>query len=275
MSQDNLQQRRSWFRFFPEGSLEFVVVTRVLVMLLMLMLMIVTGTQAPFILMALLGMLWLDHMLTLSWTVQLVTDLSTLAEDASPGSGQKPTGIGKTLLIVALPITLAFAAIAPWPEILFPVGTVRGTANSAAKPLLVVASLLSLLPAYRQAKSLQLGPAVWTLAYLLPLLHWLGIHRLLAPLDRRLLSRFRIEPAPEDVGPGTVAAAADVLWIICVLPWLIMAILAFTRGPSASAGMAGRLACVCGVLLFGLYSVVDLAAMEKVQRRFLRLLRSR
>ena len=253
MSQDSLQQRRSWFRFFPEGSLEFVVVTRILVMLLMLMLMIVTGTQAPFILMALLGMLWVDHMLTLSWTVQLV---------------------GRTLLIVALPITLAFAAIAPWPEILFPVGLARGAANNAIKPLLVVASVLSLLPAYRQARSLQLGPAVWTLAYLLPLLHWLGIHRLLAPLDRRLLSRFRAEPAPEDVGPGTVAAAADVLWIICVLPWLIMAILAFTRGPSAAGGMAGRLACVCGVLLFGLYSVVDLAAMEKVQRRFLRFLRS-
>jgi hypothetical protein len=123
---------------------------------------------------------------------------------------------------------------------------------------------------------LQIGRTFWTFAYLLPLLHWVGIHRLLAPLDTRLLNQLRRSAASDEAGPGALAAAADVLWIISVLPWLVMAALTFiSLEPAASGGMAGRLACVCGTLLFGLYSVVDLAAMERVQRRFLRLIRSR
>lgn len=273
MSQINFEQRRNWFRFFPEGSLEFVVITRVLAVLLMLM--IVKGTQAPLILLALLAMLWLDHMLTLSWTVQLATDLAGFAEKPLSETNQEPVRFGPTLLIVALPITLAFAAIAPWPAILLPPGAPRDTANTVLKPLLGLASVAALLPAFRRARMLQLGPACWTFVYLLPLLHWVGIHRLLAPLDARLLNQLRPSQAAEEPGPGALAAAADVLGIITVLPWLLMAVLAFRLEPAASGGMAGRLGCVCGTLLFGLYSVVDLAAMERVQRRFLRLIRSR
>lgn len=274
MSQDSLEQRRSWFRFFPEGSLEFVVVTRILVILLMLMLMIVKGTQAPFILLVLFGTLWIDHMLTLSWTVQLATDLSAFTEETLPNTGQTPVGVGKALLIVSLPITLAFAAIAPWPEILLPAGAARQAAGGILKPLLGLASVAGLFPAFRQARRLQLGSAVWMVAYLLPLIHWVGIHRLLSPLDKKILERFRSRPASDESGPGAVAAAADVLWIISVLPWLVAAILALSRGSLASSGTAGQLTYVCGAMLFGVYSIVDLAAMEKVQRRFLRLIRS-
>ncbi|MGQ9649564.1 MAG: hypothetical protein ACUVXJ_05610 [Phycisphaerae bacterium] len=275
MSQNNLEQRRNWFRFFPEGSLEFVVITRVLALLLMLMLTIVKGTQVPLILLALLAMVWLDHMLTLSWTVQLATDLASFAENLLPQTDQKPVRFGPTLLLVALPITLAFAAIAPWPAVLLPPGAPRDTANTVLKPLLGLASVVALLPAFLRARMLQLGPAHWTFAYLLPLLHWVGIHRLLDSFDTRLLNQLRPSQAAEEPGPAALAAGADVLWIMSVLPWLLMAVLASPLEPAASGGMAGRLGCVCGTLLFGLYSVVDLAAMERVHKRFLQLIRSR
>ena len=61
---DNIgAQRRNWFRSFPEGSIEFVVITRVLALLLLAALAIVPGIQRPAVLVALALVLWVDYLL--------------------------------------------------------------------------------------------------------------------------------------------------------------------------------------------------------------------
>ncbi len=274
MNQSSLEQRRGWFRFFPEGSLEFVVVTRVLIMLLILLSMVVTGNQRSIILVALCGMLWIDHLLTLSWTVQLATDLNGLLATPPASPAELAAARRRALVLMALPISFVLAAIAPWPELLLPDGASRHSISRFLPVVLGIAFVASMVPAFRQARALALGPAAWTGALLVPLLHWVGIHRLLCHLDRRISSSFRSQPPQEDSGPATLAAAADLLWGVSILPWLLLAVLAMGQGSGASEAPASRVFSICGTLLFGLYSVVDLGAAEKVQKRFVQLVRS-
>jgi hypothetical protein len=274
MNQSSLEQRRGWFRFFPEGSLEFVVVTRVLTMLLILLSMVVTGNQRTIILIGLFGMLWIDHLLTLSWTVQLATDLKGLLATPPAGSAELTTARRRALLLMVLPMSFVLAAVAPWPELLLPAGAVRHTAARLVPIVMGIGFVVSMVPAFRQARALTLGPSLWTGLLLVPLLHWVGIHRLLSHLDRKISSGFRSQPPQENSGPATLAAAADLLWGINILPWLLLLVLALGQRGAASETLAYRVFSICGTLLFGLYSVVDLGAMERVQKRFVQLIRS-
>ena len=274
MNPSSLEQRRNWFRFFPDGSLEFVVVTRVLAVLLMVLLFVVKGTQQTLVSLALCGMLWVDYLLTLFWIIQLATDLrslsgSRLAEGPDPSAGRI-----RTLLVMALPATLAFAIIAPWSQVILPARAMQFAPNQMLVPVLGLAFVVSLSPAYRRAKNLSLGPSIWTLVMLVPLLHWLGIHRLLHGLHDRIARLSDQQSSAEEVGPERSAAAADVLWLITVLPWLLIILLVVLRGAGTMGPMPYRVMPVCGALLFGLFSAADLAAMEKVQKRFVRLIRS-
>jgi hypothetical protein len=274
MSPDNLEQRRNWFRFFPDGTLEFVVVTRVLSVLLMVLLFVVQGTQQTAVFLALCGMLWIDYLLTLFWISRLASDLRSLPPDRSAGAPVPPAAGIRTLLVTALPATLAFAIVAPWPQVILPASAMQPAAIRLLVPVLGLAFLLSLMPAYRRARSLSLGPAIWTAAMLVPLLHWLGIHRLLNGLHGRIVRLSGEQSSAEESGPQLSASAADVLWIITILPWLLIILLMVLKGTGTMSSMPYRIVPVCGAMLFGLFSAVDLAAMEKVQKRFVRLIRS-
>src|SRR5437868_8574771 len=73
-----LLERRRWFSFFPEGTLEFLVVTRVLALLLMGTLIIVPSTQRPAVLVALAAVVWADYALLTWWLVHVSADLHDL-----------------------------------------------------------------------------------------------------------------------------------------------------------------------------------------------------
>lgn len=276
MSQSSIEQRRNWFRFFPEGSLEFVVVTRVLSLLLMFGCLIVQGTLRPLATLAICLMLWMDYALTQSWLVQLSTDLGAFERNPPPTHGELSAARRRTLVIMVLPATLLFAFLAPWPEAVLPAGTIRTAAARIIAPACGLAAVISLWPAVQTARSLRCGSAGWSCVTLIPLLHWLGIHRLLNHVDRRICNLLYPQGRPpSDNGPSLAAAAADTLWIITVLPWLLALALSISRGEHAVEQTPFRLTMACGSLLFGLFSVVDLAAMENIQRRFVRLMRGR
>lgn len=268
------EDRRNWFRFFPDGSLEFVVVTRVLALLLMLMLCIVKGTHRTSVFVALCGMLWIDYMLTLFWLIQLATDLGGPSDGPMPRIVGASTGRVRSLLITGLPATFAFAALAPWPAVILSPGPLRLAAARFAGPVLALAFIASLIPAARKARTLDLGPATWVYVMLMPLVHWLGVHRLLRHLDERLSRLSDRSSKSEDSGPTVLAAMADVLWIASILPWLMTLLVAALQGGDTAAAATHRLLPACGALTFGLFSTFDLAAMDRVQKRFLRLVRS-
>jgi hypothetical protein len=276
MSQSSIEQRRNWFRFFPEGSLEFVVVTRVLSLLLMLGCLIVQGPLRPLATLALCTVLWIDYVLTQSWFVQLSTDLDTFSRDPSPTCEELSARRRRISLFMVLPATLLFAFVAPWPAAVLPAGSIRATAERIIAPACGLAAVLSLWPSLRTARNLQAGSSLWSCATLIPLLHWLGIHRLLNHMDRRICDLLYPQGRPpSDSGPSLAAAAADTLWIITVLPWLLAIGLLIVRGGAAIEQTTFRLTMACGSLLYGLFSVIDLAAMENVHRRFIRLIRGR
>lgn len=276
MSENSIEQRRRWFRFFPEGSLEFVVVTRALSLLLMLGCLIVQGTLRPLAMLALCTILWLDYALTQSWLVQLATDLDAIQKNPTLPQRDLSATRRRTLFFMVLPATLLLAFVAPWPEALLPAGAIRTAAARFVVPLCGLAAILSLWPALQTAGRLGIGTPFWCRLTLVPLLHWLAIHRLLDPLDRKICATLYPNGRPShDDGPSFAAAAADTLWIITILPWLAAMILAVSREGAAFEQNTFRLTMGCGSLLYGVFSIVDLAAMENVQRRFLRLIRSR
>ncbi len=274
MNSNGLEHRRNWFRFFPDGTLEFVVVTRVLAVLLMVLLFVVRRTQQAPVFLGLCGMLWIDYLLTLFWIIQLATDLRSLSSDPSTGTPDSSASRVRTLLVMALPATLAFAVVAPWPQLILSPGPMQAAVTRLLIPALALAFLLSLTMAYRRARGLALGSAVWSFVILVPLLHWLGIHRLLGGLHDRMARFSGRQASAEDSGAGVSATAADVLWIITILPWLLLILLTVVQGAGAAGAMTHRVVPVCGAMLFGLFSAVDLAAMEKLQKRFVRLIRS-
>jgi hypothetical protein len=274
MSQSCLEQRRGWFRFFPSGSIEFVVITRVLALLLMLLLLIAKGTQRPFVFLALCGMLWADYLLTLSWLVQLGTDVIGLTSRPPLEASELSARRARLLLVTILPATFLFAVVAPWAQVVLPPGPMQSAASRIVAPILIVAFIISLVLAWRKAQSLQLGPSIWMLAALVPLLHWLGVHRLLGHIDNRIRGLLPQPPKADDSGPSLAATAADVLWIMTILPWFIMVVIVIVRGVQTVDATPYRFIPICGAMLFGVFSVVDLAAMEVVQRRFLQLIRS-
>jgi hypothetical protein len=273
-NESGLEQRRNWFRFFPEGTIEFVVATRVLAVLLLLLLGVVKGTQRPPVLMALAGILWIDYVLTMYWVAQLATDLSGLLADAVVDDRTLARRRMRAGFFLALPATCFLLMVSPWPRFLLAPGPAQQSLARTAAIGFGLAFLVALLLAYRQLRKMPLGLSGWLLIALIPLLHWLALHRLLSVFHRQLCEKDRQLGQPEDEGgPGLAAAMADGLWFLSVLPWLIMIAVGLSRG-GWPMNTPYRFMPVCGSVLFALFSIVDMAAMENVQRHFVRLLRA-
>jgi len=75
-----LSQRQRWFRAFPDGSIEFLLVTRLLVVFLLLGLAAMRESQRPMVLMALAVVLMADYAIMIWWSLQTVADLDCLGE---------------------------------------------------------------------------------------------------------------------------------------------------------------------------------------------------
>lgn len=267
MSEDKttIHERRTWFHYFPEGTLEFSVITRVLVVIALLSLAALKGSQRTYALVGLCGFLWVDYILAIWWVIQTHTDLSLLAGKTADDEARITRSRRHALVLGAAPATLLMIAIAPWPVVVH--------LNQHASIITVLFGalfLLALAPAIRQLRSIGVEPAGWIPLVLIPVLQWFGVHRLLAKLHDRLDDLVSASGAPRDVPPtrGTIGALADVVYILAVLPWLILAGYALARGAWPASGV-GQILPVCGTLLTAVFCVLDIAALEAVQRRFI------
>jgi hypothetical protein len=107
--------------------------------------------------------------------------------------------------------------------------------------------------------------------FLIPIVHWFALHRLLSSLDARLkeAASRRGQPGTSGEANTVTIALADVTWVLSVLPWAIMLVVSLVRG----GWPGGRVMPVCGTLIASVFVVADLAAMEGIQRRFVALVR--
>lgn len=294
MSNATLVERQRWFRFFPDGSIEFLVITRVLMVLLLVALIVFLSRQIErsATLIALLGMLWLDHVLVLWWAVQMVGDLALVAEKFGPAAGAggaspNPitgswSGQQRTRLTVraCLPGTFAVLSLgllvgAPLLSVFLRMQLSRSALGIAC--LGAGAAFIVLLPfAQRAVQQIRLGAPRWTFFSLIPLLHMLAVHRLARGIEgqvRRLdQQRPPADPVIQEESSRLPSAIAEVTWFLAVVPWAIVAVVMLTRG-EWPRGWAGTLPTCCGLLATTLLVVADTAALEHVHRRYVALIR--
>jgi hypothetical protein len=241
--------------------------------LLFLLLGVVKGTQRPPVLIALAGMLWIDYLLTMYWVAQVASDLSGLLADAPVDGHTLARRRMRAGFFLSLPATCFLLMVAPWPRLLLAPGATQHAVTRLAVIFFGLAFLATLVVAYRQLRKMALGLSGWVGLALVPLLHWVALHRLLSLFHRQLCERDTQLGRPEDEGgPGLTAAIADGLWFLSILPWLIIIAVGLSRG-EWPMNAPYRFMPVCGSALFALFSIVDMAAMENVQRHFVRLLR--
>lgn len=274
MSDNSLQQRRKWFRFFPEGSIEFLLVTRVLALLLLVSLIILREMQRPLVLVALAGVLWLDYVLMIWWAVQLTIDLESLWKQPPPPADELRRRRIRAGLVACLPSVAALLILAPWTRFVLPNEAARVAVRLVMDPVLCVLFVILLVVGQRTLQRINLGPARWTLLLLIPVVHFFAMHRLLVGLGARLQRREHEseESSVKDAGPSGVVIFADATWFLSILPWGIVILLTFSGGGWPSEAPYS-FSPICGILLAGLFAVSNLAAMENVQRRFVALIR--
>lgn len=292
---DLLMKRRQWFSFFPEGTLEFLVVTRVLALMLLGTLVIVPSSQRSQVLTALAAVVWIDYALTVCWLAHLASDLEDMFESPScracghdlsanpsaicPACGKPTRGDPSSTsrrswdaLLMLAPSVFAFLAIAPWPQI------VPGGTSAHSQALLVLrggsAALFAatLIPAYRALRRHAL-PSGWRTAILLiPIAHWFALHRLLASLHARVRDCALNQrlPVSQESGAGGAAVAADAFLVIGVFFWLTWGVM-LTTGRTGGILLALIQAGAIGA--GGLFAITEVAALEYLQRRFVALIR--
>ncbi|MCL2330842.1 MAG: hypothetical protein FWC56_06030, partial [Phycisphaerae bacterium] len=149
MDGERLIERRKWFRVFPEGTLEFTIVTRVLALVLLISLAVVGSAQRPLALAALAFILWVDYALLMWWMIQVATDLLLVCgklPDDTP-SYRMPLG-----LRVVLPSVAFSLMVIPWVDLLTILGLGAKANYFRFVPVVgVVLFLLFLVPAYRSS----------------------------------------------------------------------------------------------------------------------------
>lgn len=273
MSDDTAVQRRKWFQSFPEGSIEFMLVTRVLALLLLLALAIVQDVQRPVVVLALTMVLWADYVLMMWWAVQMTTDLDDLFADPPPPADAARRRRVWAACLGASPSVAAALLLVPWPYLLLPSEWSRAAVVHVAAPLLGIAFVALMFVAQAALQRVRLGPRPWTLLLLVPIAHWFAMHRLLTGLHARVHQRReeRGQTVKDDSGPGAAVRIADITWVLSILPWGTLVLVSLLRGgwPTGS-GASG--ASVCGAFIAAVFAVADVAAMEQLQRRFVLLL---
>lgn len=295
MSNGTLVERQRWFRFFPDGSIEFLVVTRVLMVLLLVALIVFISRQLErsATLVTLAGVLWLDHVLVLWWGVQMVCDLGLLQDKRGLANVEGETPWPQAAMCsdrerrwlavrACLPgtVVLASVALAAGTPVLsvFLRMSLSGPALGAACLFLGAAFVLLLPFGQRALQRIRLGPPFWTFFALIPLVHMFAMHRVARSLEDRMrkLDQQSAASAPQaEQEPGSPAGAiAEVAWFLAVAPWVIVAAVMLTRG-EWSRGWAGSVSTCCGVLATMILVIADTAALEHVHRRFVALIRGK
>jgi hypothetical protein len=259
-------ERRQWFDHFPEGSIEFTVVTRVLALLLLASLIVFPAAQRPTVLTALAGVVWLDYVIVIWWVVQMACDMNDLFAGAPiPAHVARRRRMLEGLKIV-LPSLALLALIAPWPMLLIPRAAARAATMQVLVPVLLLLFCGLAIVSVRAIRRLGLAKGFWSVLLLVPLVHWLAVHRVLHTLASRL-AKPAVEHGQTISQPRT--AGSGVLLILAIVCWASWIALLWTD----QSGAALRAAQGLSVLLGALFAVTDVATMEGLQRQFVTVLR--
>ncbi len=268
MSESNLEQRRRWFHFFPEGSLEFAVVTRTLMFLLLLIILVVPARIRFYSILMFTAVFWTDYLLSLWWSIEIATGvgdiLSKRRESSAAGSRRRII----TAMITALPSLLVLLMVTPWARLILSNPDTRETFMGVLLPILAVGLVISLIFGLWAMRRIQMGPGFWSFLSLLPVVHWFALHRLISRFHQRLSQQAEDEEQSHELSaPGIALALADVTWILSVLPWLVALVLGLVRG-QWPAELPFAVAPMCGTGMIGLFLIANLAAMEHLQKLF-------
>lgn len=246
-----LQQRREWYRFFPEGTLEFLIITRVLGLGGLLALGVAGGAYRPWVWAGVTALLWCDYLLVIWWLLQLTLDSRLASPGEGPGQhrvvlcGQ---AILPSLAMVALLAGLTWGRGLNWPTVLV---------------LLVVWAGLTFIGRAALNRA-GLGGGLWGLLLMIPGLHWPAVHRLSGDVAERLVDS---QAEPDGVkGSRTLLQAASLVWVITIVPWLVL--LALTIANTWPQSGKARFAPLCATAPAVVFAILDLAAIENVQQRF-------
>jgi hypothetical protein len=272
MNETNLQQRRKWFHFFPEGNLEFTVVTRTLMFLLLLIMLVVPERIRFYSIMMFAAVFFADYLLSLWWSIEIATDLNDLQ------SGQKATVEEKgrrriaAVILDSLPCLFILLMVIPWARLIFSDPGSQQAVMRIAYPLLAVGLVAALILSMWMMRRIQMGPGLWGFLSLLPVLHWFALHRLISRFHQRLPQQNEGEKEADEVSaPGIALALADATWILSMLPWLAALALGIWRG-QWPGDLPFAVAPVCGTAMLGLFLIANLAAMEHLQKLFVSVL---
>jgi hypothetical protein len=175
-------------------------------------------------------------------------------------------------LKACLPSVAAAYGLAPWPRL--PVSRLALLPGlTVGRALALVLFIVLAAVAQRTMQRIRLGKPIWTALALIPGLHWFALHRVAAGLEARI-DRYA-QPAQAESAPrspsSAAMAAADATWVLCMLPWLVVLGLSVARG--WPGGFPAAVFPFCGMLLAAVFGIADLAALERVQRHFTRLIR--
>lgn len=268
MTEPTLPQRRLWFRYFPEGSIEFTIVTRLLIFLGLLASAAV-GTERIryYFMVATCGALWLDYMLTLWWLIQVQADL----RDFAPGQGKSETTAPPrttALFFCAIPSIIFFLIVAPWPTVLIGSFQTRELIQRVGLPILAVALIVAVFAAQKVLSRYEIKPGLWRTLFLVPIIHWFALHRLIPALHNQIADQSG--PESDEIrkdAPDTALIIADITVVPAIALWLVPLALMISRGVWPSHPLVNILP-VCGTLLLTVSLITELAAMEHTQSRF-------
>lgn len=268
MTSDALTERRRWFRVFPEGTAEFLIVTRVPAVLLMAALSVIYSAQMHYFLLGIVGMLWLDHLLLTWWLVSIRCDLDDLAASEPTSAKAAQMRRVRLAMILALPSIPAFLLIAPWENVVFTLESTRNSVQYVLWPVLLILFTACLVVAKRAIKTRRLNKELpWLTGFLIPGVHLLALHRLLRRLHQD------VRHSPRDEPPHLAIGIGNVCWVFSMILWgLYVVFVALGDGFESRAVHA--LTTLAGAFFFGVLASAQLAAIEAVQRLFVAKLRA-
>jgi len=274
MSSNALSERREWFKYFPEGTVEFVLVARVLLLILLVALAFVRATQRSIVLLAFGGVIWVDYVLMLWWAVQMAGDMENLFRDSPLPADVVRRQRVWALMVGILPSIIACLMLLPWPEFIFKAESSRTAFIQIMLPLLGVLYVVFVYTGQRALGKMSLGSARWIVLLLIPIVHWWAFNRLMKGLQLKLAEKMqeRDQPSVDDRGLDVLLRVSDITWLLSILPWGVILILALSKSfwPSSFPYVAIPL---CAIVLAVVFCIVNLAAMEYIQRRFVAAIR--
>jgi hypothetical protein len=267
MLDENLVQQKNWFRFFPDGTIEFTVITRVLAIVLLAALVLVPSAHRAMFLVALAAVIWVDYIIVLCWAVQIGNDLEDITETRPIPADDLRRRRTSDIILLAIPSIIFMLMAAPWPRFLISQAAARNRIMLISMPVLGLAFIAAASFAWKILEHKGLGSSLWRIIILIPGLHWFAMHRLARRLQNQVGQGFRDRTGNKLDESGGAFTAADVTLAICLCFFLLRLI------AGDSSRTINMLLQGAGMSFAALFAVIDLAAMEKLQRQYVTLIR--